>query len=353
MTMTTTVDPIIASWEELSPCDLADWDNRIKAYNSKYLFHEACWLRFLERSQGAKIHGLKLLDAHGRVAGYFCGGEVRKGPLRLLGSPLQGWTTDYMGPIVNDFDAPSFLSVVERYCRTKGIDYVELCNPVLPAWAMNAADYQPDPGVSFIVTVDDESAMWDRLKSECRTAIRRGLKNGLSVERTTDPVFVGQYYDQLKKVFLRQGLAPTYGEERIQALWNCLLPEDRLLALRVWQGNEIIATGVFPFDERVVYGFGLASCPDKNGLRPNAHVQWGAMLFALERKIPLYNMCGGGSFKPKFGGVMVPFDRWFKPLSPMARIGRKAFHHYVKTRQRLLGLLMRVSLRHPSSSASD
>jgi hypothetical protein len=332
----------IHGYEEISPFDTPEWDAIIDRYESKYLFHESCWLRFLERSQGVKIHGLKLLDSNGSVVGYFCDAQVRKGFFHLRGSPLQGWTTNFMGPIVNRLHAETFLKVLDTYCRARGVDYIEVSNPVLPGLAMRAAGYELDPDMTFLVTIDNESSMWDRLKSECRNRIRRGLKNGLRVERTTDPSFVHQYYAQLQEVFLRQGLIPTYSEHRVQALWDALMPARRLLALRVCRGDEVIATGVFPHDERAIYFWGGASWPSAYSLYPNELLHWHAMLFALERGIATYNMCGGGSFKPKFGGAQIVVERWFKALSPLARMGRWAFKHYFRTRQRVIGQLHRT-----------
>jgi hypothetical protein len=344
--------PVIDAYEPISPLDTPDWDTVIRRYDTKYLFHETCWLRFLQRSQGATVHGIKLLDPDGAVVGYFCGATVRKGLFRLLGSPLQGWTTNFMGPLVNEVHTESLLRALDQFCRSLGANYIELSNPALPADTMRAAGYELDPDMTFLVTIDSEAAMWGRLKSECRNRVRRGLKNGLQVERATDPAFVRQYYDQLKEVFLRQGLVPTYGEDRVQTLWDTLMPAGKLLALRVRRGDETVATGLFPHDERAIYFWGGASWPSAYSLYPNELLHWNAMLFALERGVPTYNMCGGGSFKPKFGGAQIVTERWFKALTPAARIGRRAFKHYVAVRQKLLGRLTRTLKGRPAPATT-
>lgn len=334
------LDESICSYEEISPLDITEWDTIIQGYKSKYLFQEACWLRFLQQSQGARIQGLKLLNGEGAVVGYFCAGQVQKGPFRLLGSPLQGWTTGYMGPIINEVSMESFLKTLEKYYVACGVDYVELSNPNLPASAMRSAGYEPDPGKAFLVTIDDEAAMWKRLdNSSCRYCIRRAVKNGMRVERATDRSFVQQYYAQLEDVFLQQGLVPTYGVDRVQSLWDALMPAGKLLALRVWHDNEIVATGLFPFDDGAIYFWGGASSVRDRWLAPNELLQWHVMLFALERGIPIYDMGGGGTFKKKFGGTETLVERWFKTLSPTARVSRWAYKHYFRTRQRFLGQL--------------
>jgi hypothetical protein len=337
----TTTNGFVCAAEPISPLDMPDWDATVRNYGSKYLFHETCWLRFLARSQGARIEGWKLLDGHGAVLGYFSAATVRKGFFHLLGSPLQGWTTNFMGPLVNEVDAASAVAVLERAWRARGLDYVELCNPALPAAVMRAAGFELDPDSTELVTLDDEAAMWGRLKSECRNRIRRGQKNGLEVERTQDPTFVQEYYTQLQQVFLRQGLAPTYGEDRVRALWETLMPLGKLLALRVRRGDDVVATGLFPHDERAVYFFGGACRPAAYSLYPNELLHWSAMLAALEAGIPCYNMCGSGGFKVKFGGTTLVTERWFKALSPLATVGRRAFKRYVRARQWVSGRLRR------------
>lgn len=334
--------PVIDAYDAVAPLSLAGWDAAIRGYATKGLFHESAWLRFLERSQRAELHAIRLRGARGAVLGYVCAAAVRKGPFRLLGSPLQGWTTNFMGPLVDDVDGPSLLATLDRWCRALRADYIELCHPALPPALMRGAGWELDADITFLVTVDDERRMWDRLTSECRNRIRRGVKHGLRVERTTDPGFVGQYHQQLQDVFLRQGRVPTYGEARVRALWDSLMPAGRLLALRVLHGDRVVATGVFPHDERAIYFWGGASWTSAYPLCPNELLHWHAMLFALERGIPTYNMSGGGSFKPKFGGRQVAVERWFKASSPWSRLGRVAFGRYVRTRQRVLGGLRRV-----------
>src|SRR5215510_6881264 len=338
----------LVGYDEISPLSLPDWDARIRLFESAFLFQEAAWLRFLEESQGVTVRGLRLRHSADAVAGYFCAAETRKGPFRLLGAPLQGWTTTFMGPIVNTLHADSFLTILEQYCGAHRVHYIELCNPILPAAAMQARGYECDPDVTFRVAIDNEDVMWQRLESKsCRHAIRRARSHGLRVEPTDDPAVVDEYYSQLQEVFQRQGLVPTYDHDRVRTLWNYLHPASRLLALQVWHHDEVIASGLFPFDDRGLYFWGGASRIRAYSLYPNELLQWHAMLFALERGIPHYYMGGGGTFKKKFGGVPVPVERWFKAFSPLARAGRIIFKQAFRTKQRLLGAFARFAAHPP------
>jgi hypothetical protein len=195
-----------------------------------------------------------------------------------------------------------------------------------------------------MVSIASEAEMWNRLSSVCRNRIRRGMRNGLRVEAVTDRAFIGTYYAQLCDVFARQALVPTYGIERVENLWNELMPAGKLLALRVVKGDEMLATGLFPFDDRALFFWGGASWTGAYSECPNELLHWSAMCFAAERAIPAYNMSGVGQFKAKFGGRAVAIERWYKGLSPVARIARPAYRRYIRTRQRILGGLRRLGV---------
>ena len=67
------------------------WDKEAESYATWNVYHSAAWLDFIERTQPVKrrIYGL-YLDTQ-RV-GLLPGFTLRKGPLRIFGSPLPGWT---------------------------------------------------------------------------------------------------------------------------------------------------------------------------------------------------------------------------------------------------------------------
>ncbi|HMH50454.1 MAG TPA: GNAT family N-acetyltransferase [Candidatus Acidoferrum sp.] len=331
------------TFEELCPLEDPDWDGAIAKFASKHLFHERAWLRFLSRSQNARIHGTRLVGRDGGTVGYFVAGEVRKGPFRLLGSPLQGWSTPFMGPVTDEVP-DTFFGALDVYARALGVDYLEMSNPGLPASTMRDAGYDLDADQTFLVPVGGEAEMWGRLSSECRNRIRRAMRSGLRVESVTERTFVETYYAQLREVFARQALVPTYGIERVENLWDALMTAGKLLALRVTKGGETLACGLFPFDDRALFFWGGAAWTHAYADCPNELLHWRAMCVAAERAIPLYNMSGVGRFKAKFGGTAVTVERWYKTFTPLARLGRFAYQRYVGARQRMLGGLHRLGI---------
>jgi hypothetical protein len=324
--------------ELIQHIDAETWDRAIAPYDSKFLFHQSAWLNFLKETQGGEILRFRIRD-NGREEGYFAGLLVRKGPLTIFGSPLRGWTTDYMGPIVNrGFDYEKFLPALEGLCRTLKIDHLELCNPLLDDACMQRAGFTLAEGITYVVPLHpSEEEMWKQLeKKSCQYSIRKAKKDGLVIEEHYGGGFVDEYYRQLGEVFAKQGLVPTYPVERVRSLLKHLAPKN-IVALQVKYGDKAVASGIFPYDDRQVYFFGGASWQAFHKFCPNELLHWTIMTRSAGLGISRYDMCGSGSFKPKFGGQKVAVKRYSKSYSLLARVGREAYRSFFYARQRIKG----------------
>ena len=325
-------------FEEKSP---QIWDQEISQYDTKYLFHHTRWLKFLTASQGGEIIRMQIKEKN-ITKGFFVGILLKKGPIKILGSPLTGWTTEYMGPIADKtLDWEQFLVVLDHFCQKLKIQHIEICNPILEPDLMTRMGYKITEKVTYIVPLSvNEETMWQSLKSNCRNRIRKGKKNGLIVENTADPEFARRYYQQLVEVFVKQNLIPTYTIERVKDLYKNLKP-DLLLTLDVKYNGHSVATGLFPHDDRCIYFFGGASHPESLKLYPNELLHWTAMSLAARIGIRQYDMCGGGSghFKSKFGGKQIPVYKYYKNYSKLASIGRQVYKLAFQGKQRIMGAL--------------
>src|SRR5688572_28128164 len=79
----------------------SDWDVLLSSFPHRTVFHSLGWLAVLQAT-----HGLKMLLVKARV-GNRCVGlwpllQMRKGPLKIIGSPLPGWSTPYLGPLLDE-----------------------------------------------------------------------------------------------------------------------------------------------------------------------------------------------------------------------------------------------------------
>src|SRR5205085_3147000 len=77
---------------ELNDCQWGEMD----AFPDRVIFQTREWLQFIARAQRAEPVVAVVLD-DGRRVGYFTGLIVTRYGVRMLGSPMPGWTTESMG----------------------------------------------------------------------------------------------------------------------------------------------------------------------------------------------------------------------------------------------------------------
>jgi hypothetical protein len=261
---------------------------------------------------------------------------VRKFIFKVLGSPLPGTGTNYMGPVVNaGIDQGKLITAIEVMCRRERLVYFELCNDLFSSDIMTLKEFHIGNSITHkIVVADDEESAFNNLRSTCRNRIRKGQKNRLKAEKTNDPGIVDVFFDQYKEVYGKQGKTTPFDIGRVRSLYECLHPSKRLLA--VWVRNndgKVLATGLFPYDENAIYFWGAASWLKYHKFSPNELLHWEVIKFAVQHKIKEYNMCGGGSqFKNKFGGDDVPHIKYYKSLSKSFYLLRRFYKkwHFFK-----------------------
>src|SRR5512136_1820439 len=103
--------------------EVRGWDSLVKQFPGHTLFHTAEWLSFLE----ATFHLQKLplgLYRNGRMVGLFPALLDHKGPFKILGSPLTGWWTPYMGPLIDDELLDEAMSAIDGHAKRVGVDYL-------------------------------------------------------------------------------------------------------------------------------------------------------------------------------------------------------------------------------------
>lgn len=342
------VPPARYGLEPLTPSELAKWDDLVAPYGSTQLFHRRIWLEYLAATRPLELRFFAIRE-RGRTVGYFCGGMVRKGPFRILGSPLKGWTTNFMGPIANgDLNQEAFLRALDAVAQEAGLAMIEVENPILAESLMHEAGYVGVSQPTYVVqlTPDDPNEMWSRIDVKSRQKIRKARKLGLVVEETEDPAMAQEFYQEFVEVLARKNLSPPYGPETPQRLFRLLKPHHMLLALQIRDGSgAIVATGLFPHDDKTVYFWGGASRIAAWNLSPNDLLQWAVMEKAAAKGLRFYNMCGYGYFKSKFGGALQEPKRWHKSYSASAKWARRAYALYFDRRLRLLGWWHRVRSR--------
>ena len=311
------------------------------AWVDRSIHQTAPWLSFVAATQGAEPVVASLRDG-GETVGYFTGLIVRKYGLKILGSPFAGWTTDYMGfNLVPGYPRRAALDGLREFAfKTLGCAHVEIYDRHATEEDARAGTFDYRIVRSFEIDLRrDEDALFKSMTQACRNCVRKAEKSGVTVEEARDAGFAADYHAQLRDVFAKQSLVPTYDLSRVNALIEHVLPSGNLLLLRARdKDGKCIATGIFSgFGSRMIY-WGAASWREHQHLRPNEAIVWHAMRHWKGRGIPFFDMGGGGEYKRRYGGydIAVPWMRASR-FGAVARL-RDAAKRVVDLKQRFLGL---------------
>jgi Acetyltransferase (GNAT) domain len=282
--------------------DACPWE-RMDAFPDRLVFQTRPWVRFLEAAFGAEPVVCAVLDGDSE-AGYFTGLITRRLGLRILGSPLPGWTTSYMGfNLAEDVSRDEAVGVLLPFARRElKCAHVELrdrwLRPELPADGRLKREWFDTLEIDLEA---DEDELFARMQSRSRNSIRKAEKTGVTIEAASDLAFADEYYSQLLDVFGNQSLSPTYGLDVVRKLLEHLQPSGNLLLLRARDSEgECIGTGIFPGMNTSAYFWGGASWRSRRIPPVNEALVWYAVRHWKQRGATKLDL-GAGEYKRKFG----------------------------------------------------
>ncbi len=291
---------------DLDACNWASMD----ALHDRLVFQTREWLAFLNAAFGAEPVVCAVIDGETEV-GYFTGLVTRRFGIRILGSPLPGWTTSYMGfNLAEGVSRREALGALLRYAHNSlGCAHVEVRDRHLTSEPIGKSRIKQEWFETLEVDLRaEEDELYSRMESRSRGAIRKAEKAKVTVEQASDLAFADDYYAQLQDVFAQQSLSPTYGVEVVRALIEHVHPTGRLLLLRALSAEgKCIATGIFPGLNTTAYFWGGASWRTRQIPPANEALVWEAMRHWRSRGVTALDL-GAGEYKRKFGvqDVAVP-----------------------------------------------
>jgi len=325
---------------ERIPYDPVVWASTMATHPEAEVYHSPEWLAYLAASQGAEPV-LAVVRAAGRPAGYFVGATVRRYRMQILGSPLTGWGTPVMGFLLDDgIDRRAAAeALLEFSFRNRGYAHVELGDRRLTSVRMTGSRYLVECSHTYEVDLmGSEAEILARMRSTTRNYIRQALRKGLYTEVASGPDFADEYHEQLKDVFTSKGLSPTYGVERVRMLIEHLQPSEQVLLLRICDADGArIGTAIVIGRGRRALLWGTAWYRRFAGLHPNELLHWDVMRDWKSRGAAVYDMSGEGDYKAKYGGAVVPLDRFHRSRYPVLEHGRTLVRRVFYLRQRAAG----------------
>ena len=286
----------------------AEWGRTLSTFPDAIVYQSPAWLSFLAETQkGEPV--LAVLKEGDQTLGYFSGLVVRRLGLKILGSPFRAWTCPYMGlnllPTVPRRVAAAALPAFAF--RELRCHHFEMVDSRMTLEDVDGLDLNREPRASYVMDLtQSEETLLANMNSYRRRDIRRAEKHRVIIEEAQDQAFAAEFSEQLKDVFAKQGLVPTFGVERVRALVRHLAPTGMLLRLRARDPEgHCIATGVYLGMQSAAFYWGGASWRQYQNLHPNELLQWYAMRYWKKRGLKTYDLVGTMDFKARFGGSQI------------------------------------------------
>jgi hypothetical protein len=309
-------------------------------HHERTIYQAPAWLAYLSKTQNGEPIVAALKEGP-KTIGYFTGLVVKKSGVRILGSPFPGWSTDYMGLTLSPLAdrRRAFQALIDFAFRQLGCLHLEGMDRQMTEADLCGLGLQYRLYHSFEIDLTrNEDELFANMKSACRRCIRKANKEGVFIEEAHDLKFADDYYAQLRDVFRKRRLVPTYGIERVRQLIRSFHPTGHLLLLRALdRRGQCIATGIFPHLNGVMHFWGGASWRHSQSLRPNEALQWQAMKIAKRMGIRIYDMGGGGEYKRKYGGKEIAVPWFWKSKFRSISFMRNMAQYSHRVRQHFLG----------------
>jgi hypothetical protein len=182
------------------------WADRA-TYDDRLIFHTEQWLSFVAETQRAEPVLATVTDGP-RTVGHFTGLVTKRYGLRILGSPMAGWTTSYVGfnldpavPRRAALEALMPFAFGELGCAHLEIRDRGLTEPDLEGLGLRWAAAP----TAVIDLSPPEDTLFAAMASACRRNIRKAAKSGVVIEEAQpdDEAFADDFYNSPNKIWCR------------------------------------------------------------------------------------------------------------------------------------------------------
>jgi hypothetical protein len=319
--------------------------------------HKLTWMHSLEPS--VKGQPLFLIyERANRIVGCIPGFLVNIGPVRLFGSPLQGWQTVSMGPVFDrgSVSTDELVPPLIAFLRLRhGVHHIEIISSELDQQAMRDLRFRDEPLPTYRVPLfpDDRDRSLRAMKDSAKRNIRRGVKLGLEVKFEDDEAFVDEHYDQLREVFARGGASLPFGKRRARDFFRHMKASGNLIAASVYlPDGPNIATGMFTVEGRELLLWMWTHRTEHRWYRPTELMTWTVMQRAMDLGCDTFDFMGRGDFKAKFGAELeYTKHRWTWSRYEWLAVSRDLAVRAYKSQQAMRGKMIRMALFHDHHSS--
>ena len=229
-------------------------------------------------------------------------------------------------PIAKDDKPEYIIALLEAYeqMRDKGVIYTQVRNHfemLTVNDAFQQCGYRFASHLNFIIALDNEDSVWNRIGKGRIKQIKKAQKNRLYVDvyepgQITDEL-IAQWYEVIRSVYQRAGL-PLTDLAQIQAT-----NEQRLLVVFVVRNaqGEMLGCRFGLLYRDSIYGWYAGSYSQYYSLFPNDILIWETLRWGIHHGFRTFDYGGAGepnkpygvrAFKQQMGGTLVNFGRYEK-----------------------------------------
>jgi hypothetical protein len=318
--------------------------NEFNGFEDKSIFTTVEWIRFVEEDSNAKPIILRILKDN-MFIGYFSALMINKFGFKIIASPFSGWSTCFMGFDIIVNNKIEILHDLKQYLFKKfKCSYIEIIDRDISIDGAKSAGFNCTPISTLELEIDrSDDELFKVFKTDCRNFIRQFERRGALLEEAiANDEFAEEYYEQLKDVFAKQGMVPTYSVEKVKKLLKHFSKTDRLLCLRVRnpEGISIASSIFFGYNNKFFFWGGASLRPYQN-YRPNEYMIWYAIKYWRMRGCKVFDMVGVRDYKRKFGSVEMEYAKItisrYKILIILRNLAKEGYFFMLKMK----GLMLR------------
>ena len=344
---------------EASLEETAGWDNLVTRFENHRITHTLAWIRSLENSGKGRALFL-VYEKNGEIIACITGLLANLGPLRMFGSPLQGWQTVSMGPVFDESQIVTgemITPLINFLDKQYGVHHIEILSSILDAESMKQSGFRGclQPTYHAALFPGDEDKVLKSMKDSARRNIKRGVKLGLTARFRDDENFVDEIYDQISEVFIRGGNTVPFGKKRVLEFFMGMKAAGKLLAIEVNLPGDgkSIATGLFTVENRELLLWMWTHRTEYRWYRPTELLIWRVIQKAMQQGCVAFDFMGRGDFKANFGAQLDTSKyRWVRSRYNWLADARDIAEKCYRWQQSVRGKLTRRRMCNTPSSAS-
>jgi CelD/BcsL family acetyltransferase involved in cellulose biosynthesis len=321
------------------------WDALVERFDDHTVFHTWPWLESVRREHGLRAELVQVRDAASCVAVWPCLMQ-RKGPFRILGSPLPGWSTPYLGPLIApDADVHAVFETFLRRSSLRRWSYMN-CRVFDKARDVDLERHGFTRGrreETYLIDLEKpEETIWAGLKGSCRSRVRKARRLGLTVREEPDLTFIDQFWEMAREVFAKYGIDPNYSHSLLRSVCEGLRKAGRLYAVSAFDDDKRVGTLILPYDDHCMYYWAGAAFDADRSVPYGNLLHWEAMMHARAMGLRTYDFVnvsdngGGGQFKRSFGPQRVAVaTHWEASRSKLIAALKERYKAHLLRRRRI------------------